>query len=65
MRVCDRHNEERAASGIVIEETDERVDLCDRCLQEIRAFVGSEEQKLEPKRKKTLLERVKDSVKTE
>lgn len=65
MRVCDRHNDKKAASGIVITDGDERYDLCDECLYEVREFVGMESKKLEPKKKKTLLERVKDSVKAE
>ena len=63
MRVCDRHHNKPASSGIVMTATDERLDLCDDCQEQIRAFLGAPTQKtVDPQPKKGLLGRFKDSV---
>jgi hypothetical protein len=51
MRVCERHPRTRASGKIIIEDTDEHLDLCDQCLYDIKTFIGDTEQKLvEPKK---------------
>lgn len=64
MKVCDRHPPMKAESTVVFLDTEERVDLCGECLQQIRAFAGGEKKTLEPKHK-GILGRLKDSVKPE
>lgn len=64
MRVCDKHISERAYVFVALSDTDERFDLCAKCLEQVRAFLVGDVKTLEPAKPKGIIDRIKDSVKT-
>jgi len=44
MRVCDRHPRTPATDYIHIQSTEERIDLCSKCTEQIRAFIRNPKQ---------------------
>jgi hypothetical protein len=53
MIVCDRHPRTRATGRVILERDDERFDLCQDCLYQIKEFIGNASLKeVEPKRRK-------------
>ena len=56
MRVCDRHPRTKAHGQVIFEIDDERFDLCQQCLYEIKEYIGdSKQEQVEPKKKKGFL----------
>ena len=50
MRVCDRHQDVLAVTSVILESTDERVDVCSSCLEAIRAVVYAPPDPIVPKK---------------